>query len=855
MTDKTEKNGKTLLIVESPSKIKTIEKMLGPEYIVKASYGHIRQLVNDKKTKNIGIDINNNFEPSYEIMQIRSKQINDIKAAMKTVSRVLLASDDDREGEAIAWHLAIVLRLNLNDKNRIVFHEITKNALEQAILNPRKIDMDMLHSQMCRQVLDKLIGFKISATLWQNLPGGLGLSAGRVQSVCLKLVADKELEIKEFVGKNFFKTTGDFNIANAVLDKEFSTSEESQSFLNTVKTSEFSVNSMNIEHKKTLPPPPYITSTIQVDLGKRFGLSSKGIMGVLQKLYENGKISYHRTDSVALSSHIINDIKKHILDNYGENYLKIRVYGGGGGAKKSAGAQNVQAAHEAIRPSYINIVELDGGFTDIDKKVYCAIWNRTVSSQMTPYEYDAYNLSINISGRDELFKASTNFMTFDGFKRVYTSSISDAEESSVVAPVVKKAGRKKAGGSKNTDENEVSGENSTVMSEEKNKGIIELYKTLKIGDKVAVQKIVCSEKSKNPPARYSETSIVKQMETLGIGRPSTYSNMIEKNIERMYVEVGDIEPRKMNGVILSLDFMNGNSEKTIATESCELSIGGEKKRLCITRSGEMVFTFLEQHFNNIFNYQYTSELEKLLDSIAENPEIVWNNVVKDCYDTFYPIVLELMDKGKSSETKKTLQNKRLLGELNGKNISVYLARYGPLIQIGEDKEKNYVKLDDKFDVNTVQLEDIVHLLEYPKSLGSYNGEDIIVKNGRYGYYISYNKKNYKFINGYDKTLSFDDAVKCIEGIIEKSEMTEVNGENGEASEANEASENKSGLIKEIGKYVIRNGPYGPYIIFNKKFYKIPKNSVPVDLTEDDCKKIIDEEKTKPKKVYKKYAKK
>jgi len=474
---------KTLLIVESPAKSHTIEKLLGPNYIVKASFGHIRNLDDEKGTDKMGIDIPNNFNPIYSIIKIRAKQIKDIKDTIKNVDKVLLASDEDREGEAIAWHCAVVFGLNINENNRICFHEITKNALEHAVNNPRKIDMNMVNSQQTRQILDKLVGYQLSPLLWKYIAPKL--SAGRVQSVALKIMVEKEKEINNFIDKKYFRTIGYFdkNI-NGTLNVNFEKIEDIKLFLENCKESIFKIESITKNMLERRPPPPYTTSSIQQDVGIRFGLSSKQIMSILQKLYESGNcITYHRTDSTNLSIDIQNNIKKYLTEKYDKKYIHLRNY-----KSKSKCAQE---AHEAIRPIYIEKVTLDNSFSDLERKIYEIIWKRTVASQMSASISEKYTIQISISNRNEKFTSTAEKLIFDGYKKIYDDTIK-----------------------KEDNENEDEDDKCDFITDNITEGEI-------IGN----NKIISKEKYQNPPLRFSEASLVKTMEKNGIGRPSTYANI------------------------------------------------------------------------------------------------------------------------------------------------------------------------------------------------------------------------------------------------------------------------------------------------------------------------------------------
>ena len=776
---------KTLLIVESPAKAKTIEKLLGPNYIVKSSFGHIRDLVKDKN--DFGIDIQNNFTPKYKIMATRTKQIKDIQDVIKTIDRVFLAADEDREGEAIAWHCAIVFKIPLDELNRITFNEITKNALEHAVSNPRKIDLSMVNSQQARRILDRLVGFELSPILWKHVKPEL--SAGRVQSVCLKIITDKENDINNFLDNKFYKNIGIFN-TNIIgtLNKLFEKEQEALDFLEYAKSSIYSIENIETKRNEKRPSPPYITSSIQQDVGNRYGLPAKKIMSILQTLYEGGLITYHRTDSTNLSSFAMDEIKKYISTHIGENYLHPRIY-----KTKSKCAQE---AHEAIRPTYFNKVELDDNFTDLDKKVYGLIWKRTVASQMSAYVYDTITVTINISNNNELkFISRSEKSIFDGYKKIYQEVVDKNDDDDILC------------------ENDI-------------------FANLKIGATLNLNKITCTEKYKNPPPRYTESSLIKKMELLGIGRPSTYANIIDTILDRNYVEKKDVDGKKVD--TCEFTYVN-NNKKEITKKVIKISIGAEKKKMIPTEIGKITLEFLEKNFQDIVNYGFTNSMENKLDTIASGT-LDWTQAVGEFYSMFHPKV-ELLN---STPSQKAENNKkRIIGTNdNGKNIYAYIAKYGPVLQIGEDKdkEKKYIKLDEKFNVETVSMDDIQTMIKFPKSLGTHNNYEIVVKNGPYGYYLVYNGKNHKIPQEFNELLTLEEAIQCVENTYTKNSVDPDTNENSNDNNTETIPSNKN--IKSIGDYHIKIGKYGPYILYNGKFYKIKNEYVPENITEEDCIKIV-----------------
>ena len=784
---------KTLLIVESPAKAKTIEKLLGPNYIVKSSFGHIRDLVKDKN--DFGIDIEKNFKPKYKIMATRTKQIKDIQDVMKTIDRVFLAADEDREGEAIAWHCAIVFKIPLDELNRITFNEITKNALEKAVSNPRKIDLSMVNSQQARRILDRLVGFELSPILWKHVKPEL--SAGRVQSVCLKIITDKENDINIFLDNKFYKTIGIFNNnITSNLNKLFEKEQEALDFLESSKVSIYSVENIETKRNEKRPPPPYITSSIQQDIGNRYGLPAKKIMSILQTLYEGGLITYHRTDSTNLSSFAMDEIKKYISTHIGANYLHPRIY-----KTKSKCAQE---AHEAIRPTYFDKTELGDTFTDLDKKVYALIWKRTIASQMSAYIYDAITITINISNNNELkFITKSEKSIFDGYKKIY-------EE---------------------IQEKKDDNEDDILISND-------ILNNIEIGKTLDLNKITSTEKYKNPPSRYTEASLIKKMELLGIGRPSTYTNIIETILDRNYVEKKDIEGKKVDSS--EFTYVN-NNKKEITKKNIKISIGAEKKKMIPTEIGKITLEFLEKNFQDIVNYGFTNSMENKLDIIASG-SLEWTQAVSEFYSLFHPKV-ELLN---STPSQKSIHNKKRVVGTNedGKNIYTYIAKYGPVLQIGEDNDKNkkYIKLDEKFNVETVSMDDIKSMIKFPKSLGFHKNFEIVVKNGPYGFYLVYNGKNHKIPPEFNELLTLEEAIQCVENTYVKQSVELDNNDDTKDNSSTQKNENENENVnknvKSIGDYHIKIGKYGPYILYNGKFYKIKNNYEPENITEEDCIKII-----------------
>ncbi len=765
---------KTLLIVESPAKSKTIEKLLGPDYVVKASFGHIRDL----EKENLGIEVENGFRPIYKILPKSSKHIQDLKQTMERVDRVFLAADEDREGEAIAFHCAIVLKLNLQQQNRICFHEITREALQRAVENPRQIDMNMVNSQQARRILDRLIGFEISPIICRNLGKG---SAGRVQSVCLKLIVDKENEILSFTDKKYFRTVGHFekNIVG-VLDSTFETPEETQSFLSSILSSSYTIEKMDTKRLEKRPPAPYTTSSIQQDIGSRFHIPSKRIMSILQNLYETGKITYHRTDSTYLSEHIMKEIKQFVLqqEGLGREYYHARLF--------KTKSKSAQEAHEAIRPTHIDCLTLDDTFEEPAKRIYEMIWKRTVASQMSAYVYDQMTITIGIQHVEQKFIAKAEQMIFDGYKKIYDD-------------ISKK-------------ENEENDEILSVFTGD-----------IHEGETLRNEKVVSTEKYQSPPARFAEATIIKKMEVVGIGRPSTYANILDTLFERTYIEKKNIPAKKFKGQNFVME------KNKIKQQVIDIPVGGEKNKLVPTDLGKQTNEFLNEHFQNIVNTEFTSLMENKLDLIAQGNE-VWNSTVQEYYQSFHPKVAELQQ----TTPQRPTQQKRLLGIHQNKNIYVYHARYGPVYQIGEDgdKEKKYVKLKETDVLENVTLEDFLQTQmqpEYPKVVGRYDDKEIMLKKGKFGFYLTYQEMNFKIKEGMTpEELTEEEAIQCIL--------------------PNQTQESRMVAPRKCGKYKIAIGQYGPYVQLDSVFASIPNTMNLETMTEQECKTLIDAKK-KTKKTF------
>jgi DNA topoisomerase-1 len=761
-----------LIIVESPAKAKKLQSFLGKEYVVKASFGHIRELVKD----NMGIDVKT-FTPTYDISADKKKVVKELKELSKKASEVIIASDEDAEGEAIGWHLLQVLNLDLNSTKRIVFHEITKNAILEAIKKPRIVDMNIVNSQQTRRMLDRLLGFELSPILWKQIKAGL--SAGRVQSIAVKFVVDKENEIKAFNSKGYYLVKGVFKYNKtkifAGLDKNLENENQSTQFLNDCKVANYKIGDMSKTVVNKKPAPPFITSTLQQEAGKRYNLSAKQIMSIAQKLYEEGKITYHRTDSVTLSEFALNAIKTFIISKYGNEYSTITKY--------KTSSKNAQESHEAIRPTDINIEELGNNedFSATEKKVYRLIWERTVASQMTPAKIERVELQILISNRDEKFIAKGETILFDGYLKLY----------------------------KSVKENDDDSDN-----EDNNKNDTSIWKTIGKGVEVKMEEIRSEEKYTNSPGRYSEPTLIKKLESSGIGRPSTYASIISTILDRGYVvKESRNGEKKMVKVYLLKDNKIKETEKEILMEK-------EKNKLFPTDIGVIVNDFLNKNFENIMQYKFTSEMEKDLDKIADGKK-EWKDALKFFYESFHPRVEEIEKLPKKADGggfKEKNIYERCLGEHKeyGKNIYVKIGKYGPMLQMGENEDENKVFVSLKNNnMKEITFNEAVEMFKWPKILGQYDGKDVLLKNGQFGLYVQWGTVN-----------------------VSLGELEEVNLEN--AIELIKKKQEGSKVLKELSKSVkIIQGKYGPCILSGTKFYRIPEGVKWEDLTSKLVKDIIE----------------
>ena len=750
-----------LVIVESPAKAKTIEQFLGKGFTVKSSFGHIRDL----EKKDLGVDIEHNFQPKYEISADKKVVVKELKALAKEAKTVWLASDEDREGEAIAWHLFEVLKLKPENTKRIVFHEITKDAILYAIAHPRNIDKNLVDAQQARRVLDRLVGFEVSPVLWKKVKPSL--SAGRVQSVAVRLIVEREREINAFKEQAYYRVTGQFATAahatlKAEVQERFASKEAALAYIEACRDAEFTVTS--VETKPTLrkPAPPFTTSTLQQEASRKLGLSVSQTMAVAQKLYEHGLITYMRTDSVNLSALAINTAKEVIRTTLGERYSQPRNY-----ATKTKGAQE---AHEAIRPTYMNRPTIEGDRNE--QQLYELIYKRTLASQMANAELERTSIVISLSNRKEPFTAIGEVITFDGFLRVYMESYDDETED------------------EHTD----------------------LLPAIEKGDRLERQAITAQEQFTQHPPRYTEASLVKKMEALGIGRPSTYAPTITTIQNRGYIIRESREGVEKEVTTLTL------KGKDIKSSVSKKTFGAEKKKLFPSDMGMVVTDFLSAHFKNIMDYNFTAEAEESLDRVAEGKE-EWQKMIGEFYSPFHENVVSTL---KNSERNS---GERLLGTdpASGEPVSVRIGRFGPIAQIGEGEQARYAGLQKGQLLETITLEEALALFKFPRKLGEYEGKEVSVAIGRFGPYIKHNNAFVSLKKGEDEpgTITLETAIARIE-------------------EKRESDRQKQIRVFDNGVQIL-NGRYGPYICFNKSNYKIPKTLKAEELTLEKCMEIIEKE--------------
>ena len=765
---------KNLVIVESPAKAKTIEKFLGNDYKVLSSYGHIRDL----KKKEFSIDVANGYAPAYEIPEDKKKLVKELKAEAKKADMVWLASDEDREGEAISWHLFEVLELDPAKTKRIVFHEITKTAILKAIENPRDIDVHLVNAQQARRVLDRIVGFELSPVLWRKVKPAL--SAGRVQSVAVRLIVEREREVNAFVSESWYRVTAVFEVPDAngekvevkaELSRRFKTKEEAHAFLESCKSADFSISDIVTRPTKKTPAPPFTTSTLQQEAARKLGFSVSQTMVIAQRLYENGQITYMRTDSVNLSDLALGTSRQAIESMMGEKYVKTRQF-----ATKSKGAQE---AHEAIRPTYMDKETISASAQE--QRLYELIWKRTIASQMADAELEKTTATIAISNSDDTFVAVGEVITFDGFLRVYKESYDEEKEQE--------------------DEGR-------------------LLPPLAVGQLLDKTEISAVQRFSLCPPRYTEASLVRKLEELGIGRPSTYAPTISTVQQRGYVEKGNKE-----GVKREFDVLKLKNNKITETVKSEMT-GNEKAKLLPTDVGIVVNDFLMEYFPEIMDYNFTASVEKQFDEVAEG-EKEWTVIMDKFYQEFHPLV------EKTAQTKTEHKvGERILGTdlASGKPVSVKIGRYGPVIQIGsaEDEEKpRFAQLPKGMTLETITLEEALECFKLPRVLGEFEGKELSVGVGRFGPYVRVDKAFVSIPKGMDPlAISLEEAVELV---VAK----------------REAAENK--IIKTFADDAdlqVLNGRYGPYIAYKKKNYKIPENIEPADLTIEACFKLMEVQKAK-----------
>ena len=760
-----------LVIVESPAKAKTIEKFLGEDYCVMSSYGHIRDL----KKKSFSID-EKTFEPQYEIPSDKAKVVAELKKKAEESTTVWLASDEDREGEAISWHLSEVLGLNPSTTKRIVFHEITKNAILEAIQHPRTIDLNLVNAQQARRVLDRIVGFKLSPLLWRKVKPAL--SAGRVQSVAVRLIVEKEREVNAFKGDTYYRVTASFTlpgkkeVVKAELNRRFNTQEEARFFLQECRDNQFRVTDISTKPLKRSPFPPFTTSTLQQEAAHKLGYSVAQTMSLAQRLYENGHITYMRTDSVNLSSLCLGASKKVISETMGDAYVKTRNY--------QTSAKGAQEAHEAIRPTDMAQTEIEA--TPQERRLYDLIWKRTIASQMADAEIEKTTVLISIGGMDETFTATGEVVKFDGYRRVYRETQEDNEEneSGILPP-------------------------------------------LTMGEVLTAKEITATGRFTQRPVRYNEASLVHKLEELGIGRPSTYASTITTIQQREYVQKGDKPGEEFNSEIFTLK--NGEIKHTTHT----VTVGAERGKLLPTDTGTVVNDFLLEYFPEIMDYNFTADVEKNFDEIAEGKQ-VWENVIRDFYKRFNPLV----EKTNSIKSEHRV-GERVLGTDpgSGKPVSVKIGRFGPVAQIGsaDDKEKpRFAQLKKGQSLETITLQEALELFRLPRELGEYEGSTIIIGAGKYGPYVLHEGKYVSLPKNVNPLhISQYEAIELIN------------------LKRKEDAEKHLKTFEEESDMEIMKGRFGAYLYYKGKNYHLNKaQQAEIDtLTYEQCLAIVEAQDSKP----------
>lgn len=757
---------KNLVIVESPAKAKTIEGFLGKDYTVKSSFGHIRDLPG----KNISIDIENDFEPQYVISDDKKKVVAELKKLAKDAQIVWLATDEDREGEAISWHLKEALDLKDENIRRIVFHEITKTAINKAIENPRSIDTNLVDAQQARRILDRLVGYELSPILWKKVKPSL--SAGRVQSVTVRLIVEREREIMNFQSQDFFKVVGIFKNKEGVAFKaeigsRFQSYEEAKEFLEVCQKSEFSVGKVEKKPATKSPSAPFTTSTLQQEASRKLGFSVSQTMVVAQKLYESGRITYMRTDSVNLSDLAVNASQDYIKSTYGADFSEPRKF-----STKSKGAQE---AHEAIRPTDVSVSSI--GSSSQEARLYDLIWKRTIASQMSNARIERTTAQIIVSGSDKNFTAKGEVITFEGFLKVYLESTDDEE-----------------------DDNQDDG----------------LLPKMAEGEAISVEEISATQRFTMHPPRYQEASLVKKLEELGIGRPSTYAPTISTIQKRGYVEKENRDGQERS--YIRMELKQGQLKEDQLTERT----GAEKNKLFPTSIGTVVTDFLSEHFKDIMDYSFTADIEKQFDEIAEGQR-GWNAMIGSFYKPFHKSVEHTLEHADRAKGERELG----LDPASGKPVFARIGRYGAMVQIGqvEDEEKpRFASILKDQNIETITLEEALELFKLPRTVGEYEGKKIDAAIGRFGPYVRWNSLfvSLKKAEGDDPfTVQLDRAIELIK-------------------EKQEQEKNKYIKTFDEDKEVqVLNGRYGPYIKIGKNNFKIPKDKKPEELTLEECKAIAE----------------
>lgn len=768
-------DSKDLLIVESPAKAKTIEKFLDNKFLVRSSYGHIRDLPKSDKA----IDVDNNFKPTYEITEEKEDVVKELKKLMKDAGEVWLATDEDREGEAIAWHLCEALGLNAEKTKRIVFHEITKGAIKNAVASPRTVNKALVDAQQARRILDRLVGFKLSPILWRKISrGSQNLSAGRVQSVAVRIIVDREREINAFKTASSYKVAALFQGVDAFKNKvtikaelpqNKPTQKDAEAFLQGCIGSTFTVKDVQKKPGKKSPPAPFTTSTIQQEAARKFGFSVARTMNIAQRLYESGKITYMRTDSTNLSETAVQSISAEITQNYGNQYLQNRTY--------STKTANAQEAHEAIRPSYIEEKEIEGEADE--QKLYSLIWKRTIASQMSDAQLEKTAVRIGISNlpQEELI-ANGEVLLFDGFLKVYMESNEDDQA-----------------------------EDTTVG----------LLPDVKAGEVLRLSELTATERFSRPPARYNEASLVKKLEELGIGRPSTYAPTISTIQKRGYVEKASRDGNKRNYTTLTLQ------KDQIIVKTAEENTGVERNKLFPTDIGMLVNDFLVAHFNSIVDFNFTAEIEKEFDDIS-NGLITWEKMIGNFYKPFSKNVEETL------ETAERVTGERELGidPASGKKVIARMARFGPIVQIGspeDDTKPRMAGLRPGMSLETITIEDALKLFDLPRKLGQFEEKEVTVNTGRFGPYILYDGKFISLKKGMDPyEVSMEQAIELID-------------------------EKRNSVIREWKEQgvSILVGRFGPYINSGRLNAKVPKDTEPEKLTLEECLELLEAAKNTPRK--------